>query len=456
MLENKNHYTTSTSATRVVIATVPFIDDHTPLAAPAVLKASLQKHGIWCKGLDLNIEIYNKIKHRQDRDLFLDFFWKQIPHEQIVDDLTNMLYFYVEEILSHRPTIVALSLFCYQCQAFAAWLCATLRYCCPEVKIVIGGPGLQTLQNSLFKYPDRLKQLGLIDDYITGDGETSLVEYCKGNLDYPGINSHSWIPNENFDLLPAPDFSDYRFFRYNYPLIPIVDSRGCVQSCEFCDVIAFWNKFQYLSAENIFAQMKQHMQTYGLYRFQFSSSICNGNMKEFKKVLKLMAEHNANNDSTQQIHWIGSFIVRPATQHREELYKLIKQTNGFLLTGIESVIEKVRIGLGKKFTNADLDHHLKMCAKHEIKTNLLCIACYPTETDKDQEQVKQWFANYSWLAGTIVDKIQLTTPAILPGTKLEKNIDQTAFNLGNGKRVKQAIQLAEHIRKCGFEVQTIF
>ena len=46
---------------KVVITTVPFIDENTPIAAPAVLKASLQANGIDCVGLDLNIEIYNKI-----------------------------------------------------------------------------------------------------------------------------------------------------------------------------------------------------------------------------------------------------------------------------------------------------------------------------------------------------------------------------------------------------------
>lgn len=59
---------------KVVITSMPFVDEDTPLAAPAVLKAALQAHGISCVGLDLNIEIYNKIQHRSDRHLFLDFF----------------------------------------------------------------------------------------------------------------------------------------------------------------------------------------------------------------------------------------------------------------------------------------------------------------------------------------------------------------------------------------------
>ncbi len=89
-----------------MITTVPFIDDNTPLAAPAVLKSVLAKNNIHCVGLDLNIEIYNKIQNHPNRKLFLDFFYYQIVKEEIVDDLIRMLDFYTTEILSHSPDLV--------------------------------------------------------------------------------------------------------------------------------------------------------------------------------------------------------------------------------------------------------------------------------------------------------------------------------------------------------------
>ena len=60
-----NDYSTDQQNTaRVVVASMPFVDDDVPMAAPAVLKASLQANGIACVALDLNIEIYNKIQHK--------------------------------------------------------------------------------------------------------------------------------------------------------------------------------------------------------------------------------------------------------------------------------------------------------------------------------------------------------------------------------------------------------
>jgi radical SAM superfamily enzyme YgiQ (UPF0313 family) len=431
----------------VVIASVPFVDEGTPLAAPAVLKASLEANGIECVALDLNIEIYNKLLNNSNKRLFLDFFYHQTIHEEIVDDLVRMLDFYAVEILSHKPTIVGLSVFCKDCQTFTAWLSAVLKQYDPEIKIVIGGPGLETLANSLFKFPDRLRQMGLIDDYITGDSETSLIEYVKGNTSYPGINSSIWIPNKNFDKLPIPDYSDYRFFKYTYALLPIVDSRGCVQSCEFCDVIAFWEKFQYLSADNIFNQMMLHIQNYNIYRFQFASSICNGNLREFKKLIRLIADYNTNTTSAEHIHWIGSFIIRPASQHKEEMWQLIKQSNGFLLTGVESIVERVRINLGKKFSNSDLEHHLQMAKKYEIKMNLLMIASYPTETTDEYEEVKQWFITHTEYANTTIEKVQISLPTVLAGTQLEKTINLPIFNEDHSLRLQNGKNLVNVLKE---------
>ena len=443
--------------TKIVIVSVPFVDDPTPLAAPAVLKASLNRHGFDCDGIDLNIDVYNKIKHDTRRNLFLKFFYEQKISEEIVDDISNMLNFYVDEILKRRPTVVGLSLFCHTCQTFTAWLCALLRHHAPDLKIVIGGPGLQTLENSLYKYPDRLKNMKLIDDYITGDADESFVEYLKGNKIYPGINSTAWVPVKNFDGLPPPDYSDYQFFRYSYTLLPIIDSRGCVQNCEFCDVIAFWDKFQSLTAEKIMQRMQYFIELYGVYRFQFSSSICNGNLKEFRKFVKIVADFNKKAATVEsQIHWIGSFIVRKKTYHTDELFQLIKESNGTLLTGVESVVERVRIDLGKKFTNDDLEHHMVMVRKYKIPINILMIATYPGETEDEFSMAKRWFIDHKEFAGNPVLKVQLTKPAVLPGTKLSEKVKNKEVAMDRSIINDRAEEIARLIESCGFVTDKYF
>lgn len=441
---------------KVVIAAVPYVNTPRPLAAPGVLKASLNKHGINCVALDLNVDIENKIRNLPTKSLFVDFFDHQVIHEEITQELSLMIHYCADEILNHQPTIIALSLFCYSCQHFTSWLCAAIRQKSPNVRIVIGGPGLQVMSGAMvFDYPAKLKRKGLINDYISGDGENSLIEYINENYDYPGINSPSWTPVENLNTLPIPDYSDYKWYRYDQQSIPIIDSRGCVQNCEFCDVIAYWKKFQYLTAETIFAQMITLMNTYKFNKFDFRSSVSNGNLKEFKKLIELISNFNQEPTRfpTERITWDGSFIIRSSKTHNEEFWELLKSSNpDRLFVGVESVVERVRNALGKNFTNDDLDHFLEMTQKYEIPVNLLCIAAYPGETLEEYEFSKQWFRDRKHYANNSVAGVQLTLPGILPGTQLEKSIDIEEFNKLSDQRTQQHRALSMTVMENGFNL----
>lgn len=441
---------------KIVIAAVPYVNTPRPLAAPAVLKAALAKHGFDCVALDFNVDVENKVATHKFKFKFVDFFKSQRVHEEIIDELTLMIDHCVDEILSHNPTIVGLSLFCSSCQNFTSWLSAAIKQRDPKIKIVIGGPGLQVQSGAMtFDYPAKLKRLGLIDDFISGDGENSIVEYAKGNHDYPGINSNNWVPVDNLNALPTPDYSDYRWYKYAQPSIPIIDSRGCVQSCEFCDVIAYWKKFQFLTAENIFSQMLHLMKKHQLNKFDFRSSISNGNLKEFKKLIKLLSDHNNDqaNFSSEKIIWDGSFIVRAAEQHNEEFWKLLKDSNpDKLFVGVESVVERVRIGLGKNFTNRDLDHFLTMAQKYQIPVNLLCISGYPTETYDEFELSKQWFRDHKQYANNSVSGVQLTPLGVLPGTELNQKINTEGFIVPQSKKVNKYQELINAITESGFRL----
>ena len=441
--------------TKVVIAAVPYVNTPRPLAAPGVLKASLTKHGIECVALDLNVDAENKISQHKHKEKFVDFFKNQIVADEIIDDISLLIEYCADEILKHQPTIIALSLFCYSCQNFTAWLCACIRQRAPKIKIVIGGPGLQLTSGAMvFSFPENLKRKKLIDDFISGDGEISLVEYINGNLDYPGINSSSWKPVEDLNALPIPDYSDYQWFKYQQQSMPIIDSRGCVQSCEFCDVIAFWKKFQYLSAETIFSQMMVLKEKHKFVKFDFRSSVSNGNLKEFKKLMQMISEYNNRSDifPNERLTWDGSFIVRPAKSHDEEFWKLVKDSNpDRLFCGVESVVERVRIGLGKNFSNADLDHFLTMTQLYQIPVNLMCISGYPGETDEEFEQSKQWFRSRKHFIGNSVEGVQIASASVLPGTKLEARMTPEK----NQQLVSQVRKKDQELRQvvfdeCGF------
>jgi len=434
----------------VVLAAVPLVDTNRALSAPALLKASLTKNNIKSHALDLNSQILTKIKSHQFKKLFFDFFIRQKINDSILVELSRIFEYAADQILKWNPTIVALSLFSRECQVFTTWLCAAIREKNPTIKIVIGGPGVKSTSGiPTLSYAENLKKLNLIDDFILGDGDRSLVEYVNGNFNYPGINSDNWNPIQNLNELPYSDYSDYDFFWYDEPTIPIVDSRGCVRTCEFCDVIEFWKKYQYMSATRVFEEMNYQIKKHKIYHFDFRSSISNGNMKEFTKLVKMIADYNSHRYRREQISWEGSFIIRPADKHPEDLWKLLNLNNARLFLGIESLIQRIRNGIGKSFSNEDIDFHLEMAQKYNIPTDILLISGYPTETQDDQDIINNWVKDRKHYANNSVMRIGLAKLGILPGTQLEKNAVTYGFvyDQENKKWINQSLHISDQLRE---------
>jgi radical SAM superfamily enzyme YgiQ (UPF0313 family) len=408
----------------IVIAAMPLIETNRALAAPAVLKSVLAQHGIDSVALDLNVDIFLKFKTSTHQSYLKDFFYNQIIRDEIIDEVNSMLHYSVNQIVKLNPKIIGLSLFAADCQVFTTWLCALLKQMIPTAMIVIGGPGIVN-----FDYAEKIKKAKLINDYISGDGEISFLNYVQGNIENPGINSSTWQPVENLMKLPYPDYSDYNLYWYGEPSIPLIDSRGCVRSCEFCDVIEIWKKFQYKSADFIFDEMMYQIDRHHVHHFDFRSSITNGNLREFRKLIVKIAEYNQKKFRSEQISWEGSFIIRPQNSHPEEMWAVLQQNNAQLFFGVESVIPRVRHLLGKNFENSDLDYHLQMTQKYSILVNLLMISGYPSETHEDYETIKQWFRDRKHFANNSVKLVQIVPLGIIPNTKLYR--DSKKYNIIN-------------------------
>lgn len=395
----------------IVIAALPLVITNRILAAPAVLKSALNKHGFDSIALDLNHEVLLRIDASYHKEELYGAFLQNKFNDNIIRPYQQLVTYCANQILKHAPTKIFLSLFCLDCKSFCLWLCAELRQR-TDKEIIIGGPGC--LDHIWIK---KMLSLELIDGYILGDGEISVPEYVKGNKSYPGINGFSWEMLPSLENSVVPDYSDYDFSSYLEPSIPLIDSRGCVQSCEFCDVIEKWTKFQYKTADEIFEEMMYQIKKYKVYHFDFRSSISNGNFKEFKKLMKKISNYNDNKFRSQQISWEGSFIAR--SSKNEELFADMQNTNCTIFLGVESLSERVRKQIGKNFSNNDLDWHLKQIKKYNIDAKLLLMSAYPTETREDWEETKQWFIDHKHYAESI-RSVQIGNAMVLPDTKLER------------------------------------
>ena len=418
----------------VVIASVPWTDTKYPVMAPAALKGIVSSCEIDSIALDINAQIVSKIQRHPRRDSILKFFLTEQVDRNSKQDIFDILDFMAKSILVHDPDWILLSLLTYLSQIPTKWLCMHIRQLNSNAKIVIGGPGAMVTLKSVDSYSNSLLRQKLIDYYIIGDAEESLPALLTGNTDYPGINSTEWKLVNDLNQLPIPDFSDYDWSLYKRKKISITGSRGCVRDCTFCDIHEHWTKYQYRTGENIFAEMLHQKEKYGINIFAFSDSLVNGNQKEYRSLIRLLAEYNNSNPGSK-IGWTGSFIIRPRDQMKEDDWKLTADSGVIALSvGVESFVEHIRYHIRKKFSNSDLDFALSMGKKYQIPMSLLMIVGYVTETQSDFEEQIQWVRENRQYANDPVISIQIGSGlGILPGTWLDRNASELGIKLNNSE-----------------------
>lgn len=456
-----------------VFVTVPYTDTRSALIAPAILKSIACRAGRTATTLDLNAIFYHKIKNNPNRNQILGFFREEAWTEEILEEVQLILLDMAQRILEFQPKIVGISVFTYNCRAAAKYLSWMLKKLDPEVVVILGGTGINHHLSGGAPFADELQKQGAIDFYIYGDAEIALFNYLKFNTtNIVGINSINWkqMSNQELEHLPIPDYDDYDFSLYEQPvMLPIVGSRGCVRKCTFCDVHTHWKKFTYRSGQSIFDEMKYLSHKYNIKNFQFSDSLINGNLKEYRVLSKLLAEHNRNLSQCDKLRWTSFFILRPRTQFTEEDWELTSMSGADILAvGIETTNDEARFHLGKKFTNDDIDFALRMAQKHKgIRFSLLFFTGYVTESDSDYDfQLSWWDQQVKYQ--DVIATVNVGSPlGILENTPLKMNFDELglvsvgpnpedwvnpATNNTPAKRVEWNDKVTAHLIKLGFEI----
>lgn len=425
----------------IVFAGIPWVGGGAPLMAPGLLKSIVQLEGYSAVGIDLNSEIVNRVIETFDdieealhvanfiaqrRSPNLEYYnnHSKFFHEQIT--------YMAERILSYNPSHIGLSLLSVDSQFCTEYLALRLRQLAPNKKIVIGGPGITpSLGSKENTYAEGLLERGLIDCYLNSRGKEGILEYLKGNLKQSDNVIEYNLSNTDLDL-PYPNYEDYDFDQYLIKALPILESEGCVQKCEFCDLIEYWPKYKFKKSSEFFDEMLRQSQTYGIRHFDIRNSLTNGNMTEFKKWLTLVANYNEKNPD-KQFFWSGYFIIRPGKFHPEEMFELIKETNGQLIVGVETPVERIRIEMGKKFTNKDMDHHFYMSRKYNIENLLLLMSANPGETQEDYKFVEEWLNDQQPYIGTAISRIDVQVAVILPNTTWDRkrNDNEWAVRIGD-------------------------
>lgn len=450
----------------LVLASIPYTEHKHPLSAIGLLKAIAVDVGWSCVTLDFNVRILNHVKASKHKEKLVDWFFSEYYHAEIEQEIDEMFDTMAKDILKHDPKLIGISVFTYACQTSTKYLCIKLREMAPDKKIIIGGSGIFDSVLGDHDFVKSMQAMGLIDHYITGDADISFREFLQGNAEAYGVDKPVWreLDNEILASLPYPDYSDYSWDSYESKAIPMVGSRGCVRHCTFCNDIVHWKKFSYRTGQHIYDEMVYQSQRYGIDLFFFTDALINGSLREFKSLINLLAEHNQKNPD-KKLSWDSQFIFRPKNQFTADDWKVLAASNPARLhVGIESLSERVRFDIGKKFDQESVEFNLSQALIHDIKVTGMMIVGYPTEDRTDIDYIKDWLTKNKKF-NSIFSISWGGTMSILPGTYLDNNREKYGLEVYGPpyqnwistitgstpkKRVEWLMELKDHATRLGF------
>jgi len=363
----------------------PCWTNFTPPLGIAYLAAVVKSKGHDVRCFDINIELYNSLKEGGiDYWCFQEHYRWNEPNfsRQVLPLIREKLDIKAREILEYSPDIIGFSVF-YTNAAASLYLAEQIKKADPGKMIIFGGQEcFRELSNHRFLGTD------FVDMVVIGEGEQTLEEvikiYSEGK-EFRNIKGAIIKENNKFslyerreeinnlDFLPLPDFTDFDLVKYIRPALPIMTSRGCVGQCAFCGEIAYWKKFRFRSAENIFQEIKRNFEYFRIKNLFLNDSLINGNLRELSKLLDLIISNNL------EIDWGGYARVNKAMT--PELFKRLKDAGcNYLSYGIESGSPKVLKCMKKGIDLKDARMNLEDTTGAGIEAHVCWIVGFPNES----------------------------------------------------------------------------
>lgn len=445
---------------KVVAVSSACVTLHRPPAGLAFLAGVLEHNNIDYEVFDLNLFLFQAYGEQT----WEVFHAASIYSEGFVfndnKELENLTYEAADQaadiILSHSPDLIAFTILSYFQFCWIQLLLEKIKEKKSTATIIAGGPGVGSEQPNGKTIGKILLEKNLTDYYIIGEGDWAFNDFLNGRRDFPGLNhknaiEETWVPQlDSLVNLILPTYKKIKLNDYGIilvtnqtktktkksPTINITGSRGCVRRCTFCDIGAIWKKFRFRPAEDLVLEIKKHHDETNCINYYFNDSLINGSLKQFKEFMGLLLELKEKSEDFKKITYAGQFIIRPKEQHSEKMYELMSQSGCEMIqVGIESGSEKVRLHMGKKFSNEDIDYHFEMCSKYNIKNFLYMFMGYPTETLEDfNETLEFFYKNQKYLIDNTIIGTNVNYPmTIFKDTPIYEMTEELGIETNNVK-----------------------
>lgn len=253
-----------------------------------------------------------------------------------------------------QPTVIGATGFSYS-SAFLYQMINRIKNYKPQIPLIVGGPHIAATNDEILKKT-------CADFGFYGEGERAFLEFLKElikkNCDFSKVPGLIWrsgqkiVQNqpakfvENLDSLPFPDYEAFGI--ENYPcfeekILPILTSRGCPYSCNYCSVrLSMGCLFRARSPKNVIAEIK-HWHKKGFYSFDINDDCFTLDLKRAEEICDLIVQNKL------KIKFQLYNGIRADRITYELLKKLKKAGCTFIAYGCESgneeILRKIKKGI---------------------------------------------------------------------------------------------------------------
>lgn len=365
----------ATRKSSIVFVLIPEWANTFPPYNLARLSAITKKAGYKTQVFDINQLAY---KQRNKWELNFDpwalshmpkWFDKEY-YKYVHPNLVTLLQEYIEKIVEINPTAVGFTL--YDCNKEpVSWFVQELKKRLPNIITIAGGAICNKSQLLIGNHYDYV---------VAGEGEQLILDIME-DIEQNGKPKNTKLIvqnlNEriNLDTLPLPDYSHFDLNGYDMPNAVAMElSRGCIAKCTFCDETHYW-KFRDRMSMRILEEISE-LHRNGVNLFWFIDSLVNGNLNEFRAVLKGIIA------SRMKIEWMGQARVDSRMDY--EFFKDIRDSGNRILSfGVESGSDKVLRDMAKGIKAKDIEQNFKDAFLNRVEPGCMLIVGFPTETPQD-------------------------------------------------------------------------
>ncbi len=287
--------------------------------------------------------------------------------------------------------------------------------------LVVGGP-LPTLDPSGY--------LQAFDVVVIGEGEKTIVELVdcvEKGLDISNVRGIAYKrdgevkftqPREFIEILDSLPFPSRELFdntaykryyakRFGYTTTPLISSRGCPFSCDFCSRPVFGQSFRIRSPRNIVDEVEE-INAFGYERVWFADDCFTLNKEHLLDVCSELTKRRMD------VSW--ECLSRVDTIDREVASKMKEAGCLRVFFGIESGNDSVLRLMNKHVTVKQAEQAVYAAKAAGLEVGAFFIIGYPGETNKTVLDTVRFASSLP------LDYLSFTLPYPIPGTPLHERV----------------------------------